>query len=321
MGPGINPRIQHVAYSEGVEIIDMHSPFVDQEGLFKDKLHPDQNGAHIMAQNIRAVLAQQRDTKFDISGKIDTTLKKSSFYGYECLDFTFEGRACKIVKPKFAAIGHPWIWRARFWGHEPQTDIALLQNGFHVVYCDVAELMGNGKAVALWDDYYELLLKAGLLKKALMEGMSRGGVYVFNWAAQNPGKVSGVYVDNPLLNTSSLALKVMKANLKVDVIEDFKRDYNLVSVEDLQNFKENPVDKAKEIAAGNYPILILCADADEQVPPEDNTLLFEQEIRKLKGNISVIHKPGFKHHPHSLPNPKPIVDFLLTASGYSLPKN
>ena len=32
------------------------------------------------------------------------------------------------------------MWRARFWGHEPQTDIDLLEKGFHIVYCDVADL-------------------------------------------------------------------------------------------------------------------------------------------------------------------------------------
>jgi hypothetical protein len=27
--------------------------------------------------------------------------------------------------------------------------------------------------------------------------------------------------------------------------------------------------------------------------------------------IVSVHKPGFKHHPHGLPNPTPIVDFIL----------
>jgi len=49
-----------------------------------------------------------------------------------------------------------------------------------------------------------------------------------------------------------------------------------------------------------------------------NTLLFEKRIKALNGNITVIHKPGFKHHPHSLPNPKPITDFILKATGQYL---
>jgi len=46
--------------------------------------------------------------------------------------------------------------------------------------------------------------------------------------------------------------------------------------------------------------------------------LFEQKIKELNGNITVMHKPGFKHHPHSFPNPAPIVDFILKSTGYNL---
>jgi alpha-beta hydrolase superfamily lysophospholipase len=60
--------------------------------------------------------------------------------------------------------------------------------------------------------------------------------------------------------------------------------------------------------------LILCADADEAVAPEENTYLFERKVKALNGTITVFHKPGFKHHPHSLPNPTPIVDFILHAT-------
>jgi lysophospholipase L1-like esterase len=313
----IKPRIQHVAYTQKVELLDIHSPFINKEALFSDKLHPDKEGAGIMAAIVYKNLMQKRDKDFDVLSKIQIPVKQSSFYGYECSDFTFNGRPCKIVKPKFAAKGHPWLWRARFWGHEPQTDIALLQQGFHIVYCDVVELLGNQQAISLWDSYYKVMHKAGLSKKAVMEGMSRGGVYVFNWAAANPQKVAGVYVDNPLLNIPSWAAKFTnKADVKEGMFLAFKKDYNLVTDSDVLNFKGSPIDKVKQIVKGKYPILILCADADEEVSPQDNTLLFEQKVKALHGNITVLHKPGFKHHPHSLPNPTPIVDFLLKAAGY-----
>jgi alpha-beta hydrolase superfamily lysophospholipase len=81
--------------------------------------------------------------------------------------------------------------------------------------------------------------------------------------------------------------------------------------EQVRNFKGSPLDKVAEIVKGKYAILILCADSDEAVSPEENTYLFEKKVKSLNGNITVIHKPGFKHHPHSLPNPEPIVDFIL----------
>ncbi|RBQ07889.1 GDSL-type esterase/lipase family protein [Pedobacter miscanthi] len=315
----INPRIQKVAFTENREIIDMHSPFVDKESLMPDKIHPNKEGAGIMAKAVYSTLVRKRDKEYDITSSFGFPIKKSSFYGYECIDFSFKGRSCKVVKPKFAAKGHPWIWRARFWGHEPQTDIALLQNGFHVVYCDVAELLGNSEAIAIWNDYYAMLHKSGLAKKAVMEGMSRGGIYVFNWAAENPDKVAGVYVDNPLLNVSDWAATMFKvSDGKNQMLQAFMKDYGLKNEGDVKVFKKNPVDRIEQIVKGRYPILILCADADEAVSPRENTLLFEQRIKEAKGNITVIHKPGFKHHPHSLPNPEPIVNFILKATGHPL---
>ena len=60
----------------------------------------------------------------------------SDYHGFDLCDFTFEGRAAKIVRPREPAPGHPWLWRMRFWGHEPQTEIALLARGFHLVFCE-----------------------------------------------------------------------------------------------------------------------------------------------------------------------------------------
>ncbi len=317
----INPHIQNTAYKDGLELIDMHSPFADQEANTPDKIHPNKQGAGVMAKLIYDNIVREKDFGFNILSKISFPQKLSSFYGYKCATFIMNGRECKVVAPKWTAAGRPWMWRARFWGHEPQTDIALLERGFHLVYFDASELLGNEEAIKDWNSFYDLLTKAGLDKKAVMEGMSRGGIYVFNWAAVNPDKVAAVYVDNPLLNTSSWALGIIKAGGPkdmLDLVDVFKKDYNLTTENDMKNFKNNPVDKVKQIVKGKYPILILCADDDEIVNPANNTLLFEKEIKELSGNITVIHKPGFKHHPHSLPNPTPIVDFLLAGSGQSV---
>ena len=91
-------------------------------------------------------------------------------------------------------------WRARFWGHEPQCDIALLERGFHIVYCDVAEMFGNDESLSIWDRYYQMLTGTGLSKKSVMEGMSRGGVYIYRWVAKFPERVAGVYADAPVRN-------------------------------------------------------------------------------------------------------------------------
>lgn len=298
------PMIRSVAFDEHLEVIDMHSLFVNHEDWMPDKIHPDLQGATMTAKRLYDVIKPTRDAVFDIFGKIKQPFKVSSFYGYPCAELTFEGRESKIVKPKWSAEGHPWVWRARFWGHEPQTDIALLERGFHIVYCDVAELLGNEEAIGYWNDFYKMLNTAGLGKKAVLEGMSRGGIYIYNWAAANPGKVACVYADNALLD-----LKYWPDSSVL------KTDFHLTYARDIAALKASPLDKVSRIVKGRYPMLHLLADADEAVDPAKNTLLFEQKVKALNGSITVIHKPGFKHHPHSLPNPTPIVNFILNATG------
>ena len=255
--------------------------------------------------------------EYNIFDSIPFEKKFSSFHGYQCADFVFNGRKCKVVKPNKPASHRNWIWRARFWGHEPQTDLALLEKGFHVVYCDVVELFGNTEAIRLWNEYYALLTKAGLATKAVLEGMSRGGVYIYNWAAANPTKVACIYADNPVLDlTSWPGIQYKSNNERKKEWETFKQAYRLGSDEEALQFKGSPIYKVKEIVAGGYPMLHVCGDADEVVLMSENTLPFADKVKALGGRITIIHKPGFKHHPHSLPDPKPIVDFILSAVDY-----
>ena len=66
--------------------------------------------------------------------------KVSQFHSFPRYDFEHGGRRCIVVTPRVAAEGTPWIWRARFFGHQPQADIALLNQGYHVAYTDVGNL-------------------------------------------------------------------------------------------------------------------------------------------------------------------------------------
>lgn len=309
----IIPLIQQVAYSDTLEVIDLYSLFADRQDLLPDKVHPNAEGAGLIAKRLARLIKQPRDTGFDLISKIEQDKKVASFYGYRYADFIYNGRNCKIVAPKWSAKGHPWVWRARFWGHEPQADIALLEHGFHIVYCDVVELYGNKEAVNLWNGYYQLLKSKGLSKKVVLEGMSRGGVYLYNWASENPKKVACVYADNPVLDLKSWPGGLGKGPGSKGDWEKVKTDFQLNTPDDSAAFAQSPINKVQAIVKGKYPMLHLLADADEVVPPEENTIPFEKAVKDLGGDITVYHKPGFKHHPHSLPNPAIIVDFILKA--------
>lgn len=160
---------------------------------------------------------------------------------------------------------------------EKPTDIGLLKCGFHVEYCDVAELFGNDKCLKMDADFYHLLRNEGLPKNSVMDGMSRGGVYALNWAAETPDKVSVVYIDNSLLFMKSWPCGLGKREPAVDELVAFRKDYNITSDEQMKTFNNNPIDKVDQIAKGGYSILILCADAEEPALPDENTLLFLTE--------------------------------------------
>ena len=64
-------------------------------------------------------------------------------------------------------------------------------------------------------------------------------------------------------------------------------------------------------AGGPFPTYSVLQGVDKVVPVEENSDIIEQRYKALGGNIQVIHKPGVGHHPHSLKDPKPIVDFFL----------
>jgi len=127
--------------------------------------------------------------------------KEAASYG---IDVTLKDgkRRCVVIVPRNAAPGYPWSWRGCYWNHEPQTEVELLNRGFHVAF--VAP--DSGKQGKAWDRWYEFLTeKHGLTKKAAFIGMSKGGVNEFNWGVVNPDKVACIYADNPALYDEDFA--------------------------------------------------------------------------------------------------------------------
>jgi len=241
--------------------------------------------------------------------------KKGEFQGFDRYDFANEGASCIVVVPKTVAAGKPWIWRARFFGHEPQADKALLGKGFHVVYADVGGLFGAPKAVAIWDGFYKFLTeKHGFANQVALEGMSRGGLIIYNWAAKNPDKVSCIYGDAPVCDFKSWPGGKGKGKGSRGDWEKCLKVYGL-SEEQGMAYKKNPVDNLEPLAEAKIPLLHVVGAADNVVPVEENTAIIEKRYKELGGEITVLSKPGVGHHPHSLKDPTPIVDFVLKHSG------
>ncbi len=232
--------------------------------------------------------------------------KKSTWNGYERFDFELEGISCIVVKPEKINPGNPWIWRARFFDAFPNLDIAMLKEGWLLAYIDVSNLYGSTEAMRRFDLFYKYLTQEyNFAVKTVLEGFSRGGLPVFNWAYRNMEKVSCVYADNPVCD-----FKSWPGGLGVGPgsVPDWERCLDAYGLTEKQaeTYDKNPIDNVHILAENNIPVIIVYGDADEAVPIEENTLIMLEKYNKIK----VICKKGGLHHPHCLEDPSPIVEFI-----------
>jgi pimeloyl-ACP methyl ester carboxylesterase/lysophospholipase L1-like esterase len=235
---------------------------------------------------------------------------KQSFHGF---DMYIDG-ATKIVAPKQVADGKPWVWRARFFGHQPQFDIAMLNKGYHVVYCDVANLLGSPEAVTRWNDFYGYLrFEHRFADRVVLEGMSRGGLIIYNWAVANPDKVAAIYGDAPVMDFKSWPGGKGKSKGSPRTWQQCLSSYGLTEQKALA-YAKNPIDSLAPLAKAGVPIIHVVGDADGVVPVAENTTIAEKRYKAMGGIFETIHKPGVGHHPHSLKDPSEIVNFVLKHS-------
>ncbi len=174
-------------------------------------------------------------------------------------------RRCIVIVPKQAASGNPWSWQGCYWDHEPQAEVELLSRGFHIAFITP----DPGRQ---WDAWYAYLTeKHGLSQKPAFDGMSKGGVNAYEWAASHPDKVSCIYADNPAIRPGDFA-------------------------------------KLGELARNDVSLLNVCGSQDFLL--ERHTLAIEDRYHQFGGRITVMIKEGPAHHPHSLRDPKPIADWV-----------
>lgn len=316
----IIPVINKTAYQCNLDIVNMHNLFGDEWAghIMPDKLHPSSIGAGDMAMKLYNYLTLEQDKKGGVAAKFDIKpVGEFNFHGYKGYEYDNNGVRYYIVEPHQVAKGRPWIWRARFWGHEPQTDIDLLERGFHLTYCEVGDLFGSNEAVERWNEFYRLAVKAGLSKKVVLEGMSRGGLIVYNWAVKNLDKVACIYADAPVMDLKSWPMGQGKYVRSDNSTEVMLKAYGFASEQEALAWKGNPIDHAEAIAKANIPILHVVGDADVIVPVDENTSIFEQRLAEYGYKLNVIHKAGVGHHPHSLNDPRQIVSFILKATNQS----
>ncbi|HEY0074859.1 MAG TPA: GDSL-type esterase/lipase family protein [Abditibacteriaceae bacterium] len=239
--------------------------------------------------------------------------KVSVWNGFNRYDFPIgQNKTISIIAPTNPLPGKLWAWKGEFLDAFPKTEIELLNRGVHIVYLSAPNLLGAPEAVQHWNEaYQELTTGYAMAKKPALIGLSRGGLYCFNWGIANPDKVACIYADAAVLDIKSWPGGKGKGKGSPADWQQAIKVYGFQNEGEAIAFKGNPIDNLKPLADAKLPLIFVYGDADDVVPWDENTGIVAERYKALGGTIELIAKPGIGHHPHGLDDPKPVVEFIL----------
>ncbi len=239
--------------------------------------------------------------------------KGRDWRGFQRFDFSVEGRKCFVVQPRHSAPGRPWVWRARFPSYHADADVILLKRGFHVAFVDTNGMLGSPRSMKLWRAFHAFVTQRGLARRVALHGVSRGGLFVYGFAARHPELVACIYGDTPVCDIKSWPLGQGKGVGHAATWKGLLREYGL-SEDEALSYRGNPVDRLEEIAKARIPILHVVSLNDRVVPALENTQLLRDRYLQLGSSMEVIEvKEGTKQskgHHFTHPDFLRVADFI-----------
>ncbi len=237
----------------------------------------------------------------------------SDYSGYRLHTFQCDGCECRIVSPKRAVPGRRWIWKAEFFTAFPKFELEMLRRGWYVAYITVGNTFGCPSAMKHWDVFYrELTEHYGFDPKPVLLGLSRGGLYIYNWAAKNTDKVGAIYADNAVCDFKSWPGGKGHGDGSPEDWVKLIHDYGFRNEAEALAFRGNPIDEVEPIIRAGIPLIHAAGTDDTTVPCDENTDVMEKRVLSLCGTIKIFRHPG-GHHPHGLEDPTPLIEYLLGA--------
>ena len=283
-----------------------------------------QHPQHGVAQKAATQVKQKATT-----GLADPQAAISRQFGTERLDFMVAGRPGFLLKPTRPAPNgaKPWVWYAptfigahpnghegTWWAKQSAEEKArtsntwlftrLLAKGFYICGLDVGESYGNPTGRRQFTEFYQYLVKTrGLSPKPCLYPQSRGGLQLYNWAAEHPQCVLCIAGNQPVGDLRSYP-----------GLDKACAAYGMSAEELNSHLKEhNPIDRLAPLASRKIPIIHVHGDADSLVPLGRNTMEVARRYRALGGPMDVIVAKGIPHgdYPELFAEPR-ILEFLLT---------
>lgn len=228
----------------------------------------------------------------------DRAEAKSSSFGGERHHLSIgDGHQGFIILPKDGALKaqgkRPWVWYAPTFINPPLPGPELswlfpklLDAGFAIAGVDVGESYGNPAGRKVFTQFHEQVVKQFKLSpKACLLPQSRGGLMLYNWAAEHPKNVQcigGIYTvcdltSYPGLEKAAPAYAMTPAELTAHLSE------------------HNPIDRLAPLVKAKVPVFHIHGNADKLVPLENNAAVLVKRYEALGGQARLIVVPGKGH--------------------------
>ena len=199
--------------------------------------------------------------------------------------FELEGRRAFLILPEKVDPQRtiPWVWYApTLPGLPEKREVWMfkqwLDQGIAIAGIDVGESYGSPEGTKLYSALHQHLVSQWhLADKPCLLGRSRGGLMLYNWAVENPDKVSGIAGIYPVCNLASypgLKRACGAYGMSAEELEKSLKDHN-------------PPERLASLAKAGVPIFHLHGDNDKVVPLEENSGLVKERYDELGGEMAL----------------------------------
>ena len=206
----------------------------------------------------------------------------------------FESRDAFIIMPdKHIKDQIPWVMYApTLRGLPNERDEGwmiqhFLEAGIAIAGINIGESYGSPEGCGIYTKFHKFLTtERGLDQKACLLARSRGGLMLYNWAADNPTKVkciAGIYPVCDLRSYPGLNRAAPAYGMKADELEKSLKI-------------NNPVEKLKPLADAKVPIFHIHGNVDRVVPLKSNSGDVAKRYQRLGGKMHLVVPNGQGHN-------------------------
>ena len=208
--------------------------------------------------------------------------------------FKFEDKDAFILMPKkHSELNIPWVFYApTLRGLPNERDEGWMINhfmeaGIAIAGIDVGESYGNIEGRNLYSKFHNFLTQRKKFNhKACLLARSRGGLMLYNWAANNPKKVKCIAGIYPVCNLKSYP-----------GLERAAPAYKMSASELANSLSENnPINRLQNLAKADVPIFHIHGNVDTVVPLKSNSGIIAKRYQRFGGNMQLVVPKGQGHN-------------------------